>query len=250
MKYECAKQYFAEGQYAKAMTLFGDQVTIQKGTENAQECLYMLGMAAFGNKDYDAASEYFKKYSSSYPRGVYAEKASFYQGESLYQSTPEPRLDQTPTVNSINAFQSFLDVHNDSDLKPRAQERLSELFDKLVRKELYTSKMYFDLGSYFGNCTNGGSNYEAAIISAQNAIKDYPYTQYREEFYLIIMKAKYQLARQSVSEKRAERFRDAEDECYGFINEFPDSESRSLAEKYIAVCKKYAKGEMTDEDFR
>ena len=44
---------------------------------------------------------------------------------------------------------------------------------------------------------------------------------------------------QSVDEKKYERFQDAEDECYGFINEYPDSKERATAEKYIEVCKEY-----------
>ena len=55
---------------------------------------------------------------------------------------------------------------------------------------------------------------------------------------LLIMKSKFQLAENSSDEKRVDRYRDAEDECYGFINEFPDSKNVSLAEKYIAKCKK------------
>ena len=55
------------------------------------------------------------------------------------------------------------------------------------------------------------------------------------------MKSKYELAQQSVEAKRLERFQDAEDECYGFINEYPDSKDRNLAEKYIAKCKEMTK---------
>ena len=40
-------------------------------------------------------------------------------------------------------------------------------------------------------------------------------------------------------EKKVERYRDAEDECYGFMNEFPESKEAKTAEKYIAKCKKY-----------
>ena len=53
------------------------------------------------------------------------------------------------------------------------------------------------------------------------------------------MKSKYELARQSVEERKSERYRDAEDECYGFLNEYPESTSKALAEKYIASCKKF-----------
>ena len=60
----------------------------------------------------------------------------------------------------------------------------------------------------------------------------------REDFAILIMKSKYELAQQSVEEKRIDRYREAEDECYGFINEFPESSERATAEKYLEKCKK------------
>ena len=240
-KYEYAKESFLKGKYTRVTTLLQDLVTLQKGTDNAQESLYMLAMAQYMSRDYESAAATFKKYFASYPKGVYAEKAEFYVGQSLYMSTPEPRLDQTQTVAAIAAFQDFLDLFPDAEDKERAQKRLFELQDKLVQKELYSAQLYYDLGQYFGNCSDGGNNYEACIITAQNAIKDYPYTALREKFAVLVMKSKYELAQQSVEEKKLERFQDAEDECYGFINEYPDSKSKSLAEKYINKCKQVTK---------
>ena len=67
-------------------------------------------------------------------------------------------------------------------MKETAQQRLFALQDKLVRKEYLNAKLYYNLGSYFGNCTSGGNNYEACIITAQNALNDYPYSDLRENF--------------------------------------------------------------------
>ena len=240
-KYEYAKQCFATGKYQRAMLLLSDLVHFEKGTENGQECLYMLAMTAYNTKNYDDAAQAFKKYYQSYPKGVYAEMAQFYIGQSLYDGTPEPRLDQSQTVAAIAAFQEFLDIFPDTELKPAAQQRLFDLQDKLVKKELHSAQLYYDLGTYFGNCTNGGNNYEACIITAQNALKDYPYTSLREEFAVLIMKSKFELAQQSVEGKKLERFQDAEDECYGFINEYPDSKQRATAERYIKRCKEVTK---------
>ncbi|MGN1263065.1 MAG: outer membrane protein assembly factor BamD [Prevotella sp.] len=240
-KYEFAKQCFAEGKYSQAITLLQELVTIQKGTDNAQECLYMLAMAEYCDRDYESASATFKKYYTSYPKGIYAEYASYYVGQSLYQSTPEPRLDQTPTVGAINAYQQFLDLYPDSPMRATAQSRLFELQDKLVLKEYLSAKLYYKLGGYFLNCIGGGSNYEACIVTAQNALKTYPYSSMREDFALLIMKSKFELAEQSVESKRLDRYRDAEDECYGFINEYPESKDRPLAEKFIAKCKQITK---------
>ena len=39
----------------------------------------------------------------------------------------------------------------------------------------------------------------------------------------MVLRARYELATQSVEEKADERFRQAIDEYYGFKNEFPDS---------------------------
>ena len=240
-KYEYAKQCFAEGKYSRVVPLLQELVTMKKGSTEGEECLYMLAMAEYGLKDYETASEYFKKYYSSYPKGVYAENAKFYVGESLYMNAPEPRLDQSTTVTAIAAFQEYLDLFPDAHLKKEATNRLFELQDLLVEKEYKSAKLYYDLGTYFGNCTSGGNNYQACIVTAQNALKDYPYSNKREEFAILVMKGKYELAKMSVESKQLERYQDAEDECYGFINEYPDSKERATAEKYIAKCKEFEK---------
>ncbi len=246
LKYEYAKQCYAQGKYSRVVPLLQELVTMKKGSTEGEECLYMLAMAEFGLKDYETASEYFKKYFSSYPKGRYAENAKYYVGESLFQNAPEPRLDQSTTMTAIAAFQEYLDIFPNAHLKDQATSRLYALQDLLVEKEYKSARLYFDLGTYFGNCTNGGNNYEACIVTAQNALKDYPYSNRREEFASLVMKSKYELAKMSVESKQLERYQDAEDECYGFINEYPDSKERSLAEKYIEKCKEYEKAHPED----
>ena len=201
-KYEYAKECFANGKYSRAAIILQEVIVPLKGSVDAQECLYMLGMAEYMNMDYETASETFKKYVKTYPRGQFAEVAEFYVGQSLYMSTPEPRLDQTETLAAISAFQEYLDIYPDARYKEQAQQRLFSLQDKLVDKELYSAQLYYNLGSYFGNCTSGGNNYEACIVTAQNALKDYPYTKKREQFATLIMRSKYHLAEQSVEAKK------------------------------------------------
>ena len=241
-KYEFAKQCFAQGRFDDAVSLLSELVTAQKGRENAQESLYMLAMAEYCDKDFESASATFKKYYQSYPKGEFAEQAAFYVGQSLYESMPDPRLDQSSTIGAINAYQSFIDYFPDSHLRDEAQKKLFILQDNLVMKEYLSAELYYNLGGYFGNInSNTESNYESCIITAQNALKAYPYTTLREKFSLLIMKSKFELAQNSSEEKRLDRYRDAEDECYGFLNEFPESEECKTAEKFIAKCKKITK---------
>ena len=241
-KYEYAKECFARGKFQQAATLLEGIVTIQKGRGNAQESLYLLGMAQYCNRDYEAASATFRKYYSSYPKGLFAENASFYIGQSLFESAPEPRLDQSPTIGAINAYQNFIDNYPDSRVRDIAQNRLFQLQDILVQKEYLSAKLYYNLGGYFGNVNaNTESNYEACIITAQNALKSYPYSDLREAFSILIMKSNFELAQNSSEEKKLDRYRDAEDECYGFLNEFPESKECDTAQKFIEKCKKITK---------
>ena len=60
-KYEYAKEMYARGKYMNAISVLQEVVTILKGTDNGEECLFMLGMAEFHNKDYEVAAEYFRK---------------------------------------------------------------------------------------------------------------------------------------------------------------------------------------------
>lgn len=247
-KYEFAKECYARGKYSQATTLLGDVITMLKGTDQAEESLFLYGMSLYKGYDYESASEVFKRYYSSYPRGKFTEMAYFYAGESMYQGAPESRLDQTPTMAAIKAYQDYLDIYPNAIMKEKTQDRLLELQDKLVLKEYQNAKLYYNLGTYFGNYVEGGgSNYEACIITAENAIKDFPYMKNREDFAILIMKSKFELAEQSVESKALERYQNAEDECYGFINEFPDSKERKNAEKYIEVCKRHTGNTNSEE---
>lgn len=138
-------------------------------------------------------------------------------------NTTDVRLDQTDTYEAVTEFQNFLELYPGGEYSAKAQKLIFELQDKLVEKEYLSAKLYYDLGSYFGNCAYGGSNYRACIVTAENAIRDYPYTSHREEFAILILRAKFELAAQSVESKKEERYHDAIDEYYGFTNEYPES---------------------------
>lgn len=237
-KYAAAKQYYAEGYYNRAATVLQDVVTPLKGTDKGEESLFLLGMASLKSKNYDAASTYFKKYYQTYPKGTYAEECHYQSGMALYLSTPEPKLDQTATYEAVTEFQNFIDAFPTSSRRIDAQNRIFELQDKLVEKEYLSAKLYYDLGSYIGNGTNG--NYQACITTAENAIKDYPYTKRREDFAFLILKAKFEYAKKSVVAKQEERYNNAIDEYYGFQSEYPESKYMKQAEKmYQDTPKQY-----------
>ena len=243
-KYETAKAYFVDGKYVKASTLLYDLLGTMKGTANGEESLYMTAMSEFCHKSYETAHESFKKYYQTYPKGVYVEQARYFSALALFNDTPDPRLDQTSTIQAMGEFQNFLELYPYTPLKTKAQEMIFALQDKLVEKECLSAQLYYKLGSYIGNSTYGGSNYEACVVTAQNALRDYPYANAdrRELLSILTLRAKYQLATKSVEEKRIERFRDAIDEYYGFVNDYPESkylkEAKNIFKQADAIVKR------------
>lgn len=235
VKFEYAKKAFEKGKYGQACTLLSEIVTVMKGTEHAEEALYLLGLSHFENKDYISSGAYFKTYYTHYPKGKYAELARFYSGYGYYLDSPEPQLDQTTTHKAIEELQNFLDYFPKSDKVSIAQNAIFELQDKLVLKELQNAVLYYNLGTYLGN------NYESAVITAQNAIKEYPYSKYKEQLQMLILKSRYQEAILSVDEKKEDRFRIVIDEYYSFINDYPESESRQEADHIFKIASKYVK---------
>ena len=234
-KYEYAKRAFEEGKYTQAYTILEDIVTVFKGTDKAEESLFLLGMSYYENKDYLSSGSYFRTYYQHYPKGKYAELARFYCGYGYYLDSPETQLDQTGTVKAIEELQNFLEFFPKSDKVSIAQNAIFELQDKLVKKELENATLYYNLGNFMGN------NYESAVIVAKNALKDYPYSKYKEQLELIILKSRFQESNQSTDEKKEDRFRVVIDEYYSFINDFPESDNRNEADNIFKIASKHVK---------
>ena len=246
-KYEAAKSYFGKGQYVKAASLLEEVVTFLKGTSNGEESLYLLGMTYYNQEDYITASHYFSNYYTTYPKGQYTELARYHSGKALFLDTPEPRLDQSSTYKAIQELQMFMEYFPDSKRKTEAQLMIFGLQDKLVMKDYLTAKLYYDLGTYTGNASYtadmriNGNNFQACITTAQNALKDYPYTSMREEISILLLRAKHKLGSESVLDKKEERMRETIDEYFAFKNEFPESKYMKEVEEIYKDASKYVK---------
>ena len=235
LKYTKAVEYFDKGDFMRASTLFDAVATYYKGTERSETVLNYLAKSYMGQKDYFSASEYYKTYVKTYPKGKYVIEAKYMIGYCYYLDSPDARLDQTSTYSAIAAFQEFVDVYPESERVPEANKLLEELTNKLAYKAYLNSKLYFNLGNYLGN------NYLSAVVAAQNALKNYPSTKYREELSMLILEAKHQQAVQSVEELKMDRYRNTIDEYYNYINEFPEGKSRKQADKIFNESKKIVK---------
>ncbi|MBQ3998094.1 MAG: outer membrane protein assembly factor BamD [Paludibacteraceae bacterium] len=234
-KYQAALQYFNDKQYVKAQTLLDDVTAYYKGTERSEDILAYLARCYMGQKAYESATDYYMAYVRNYPKGKYATEAYFQVGHCQYLDSPDPRLDQDITMKAIEAYTVFVEMFPESPYAEQAYQEMGELYEKLALKELYSARLYYNLGSYLGN------NYLSCEIVCKNALKNYPSNAYQEEFNWLIFQSKYQQMINSFEERKMERARDAQDEYYNFITEYPNSKHRKEAEKMLVQIKKITK---------
>lgn len=232
LKYTYAKKYFDEKKYGRASTLLEELVPIFKGTAHAEESLFLLAQSFFYDKDYTTATQYFKAYYTTYPKGEFTELARYNAAYGLYLDIPDVRLDQSNTYKSMQEFQTFLEIYPQSDKVQLVQDYLFEMQEKLALKELMACRLYYNLGNYMGN------NYESCVVTAREALKTYPYSQYREELQILILRSRHELAWKSVAERTAERLRDVVDEHYNYLNMFPDGKYKKEADRYYRQAVK------------
>lgn len=240
LKYTYAKKYFDDKKYNKAITLLEDLVTVFKGTSHAEESLFLLAQSYFYDKDYTTATHYYNAYFTTYPKGEYAELARYNSAYGLYLDSPDARLDQTNTYKSMQQFQTFMEMYPQSDKTQLAQDFLFEMQEKLAYKEYLACRLYFNLGNYMGN------NYESCVVTAREALKSYPYSKYVEEYQILILRSRYELASNSINEKKPERYRDVIDEHFNYLNMFPQGKYSKEADRYYKRALR-AVGQEIDE---
>jgi outer membrane protein assembly factor BamD len=211
-KYKKAQEYYSSGDYTRANTLFQDLVHVYRGTSRGDELYYTYGQSLFKQSDYILAGHYFKSIIDQYPRSKYAEEAQFMVGYCFFKDSPSAKLDQDVSRKAIDALLLFINVYPYSDKVQEANLLIDELHEKIAYKAYVNAKLYYDMG-YF----------KAAVISLGNCLNDFPDSKYREELRYLLFKGKYNLAVNSVEDKKRERLNDARDEYFNFVDEFPES---------------------------
>jgi outer membrane protein assembly factor BamD len=155
---EGVAQYEKEN-YQEAIRIF-EEIRIQAPISDvAAEATYLEGMSRFKQETYAGAAVDFRATRRSYPTSPFAARAQYMVGESYYKLSPRPELDQTYTSLAINEYQIFLrdfTPHGpassssavSTSLLDSAQNRLTELRNKLAEKMYLTADLYTKIEEY------------------------------------------------------------------------------------------------------
>ena len=217
-----AFEYYEEEDYQKAQTLFDLVLNNLRGRPEAEKAYYYYAYAHYHLEQYMLSAYYFKNFSNTFVNSEFREEAAFMSAYSNYQLSPTYRLDQTSTQDAIDEFQLFVNLFPNSKRVEECNDLIDLLRRKLEQKAFAEGQLYFNL-----------KQYQSAVISFDNLLRDYPETPDVERVMYLIAKSAYLLSENSVIEKKIERYEQTVVRCQDFLNKFENSKYRSELQKIL-----------------
>ena len=238
-KYEAAFNYFNEGKYSKAGSMFESLSVLTNGTERDDTVRYYWGLSNYLFRDYYTAETNFTNFIESYPRSPFASEATYLRLDCLYRSTLRYELDQDPTYKAITAISEYIIEHPDNTHMQECNDMLNELNERLDRKAYEAAKLYYKM-----------EDYKASRVAFRNVLKDDADNVFREDILYYIAMSSYNFAHNSIPSKQKERYLTFVDDYYNFIGEIPDSRYRRELDNVYKKAQKALGREVgaVDED--
>lgn len=222
-KFGLANELYDKKKYLRSVTLYEQVYQRMPKTTQGELAYYRLGKAFYFEKDWYMASYYLGSFGSKFPFSEKVEETMFLAALCSVHNSPEPSLDQTETELALNELQLFVTRYPNSEKIDTCNLVMNKLRFKLETKEVLNIRLYAKT-----------ENYRAAAVSAEQFLENHPVSVYREEVAAILVRDSYQLAINSVEEKKADRIEKAKERYYTFVAEFPESDYLREFEGYPA----------------
>ena len=225
-KYSEAIKLYNKKEYSKALGLFDDLVTRYRGRAEAEDLFYYYAYTNYKLRDYTSARYHFKTFADTYPSSSRAEECRFMAAYCYYLDSPIFSLDQENTNKAIDALQLFINLYPKSDRVAEASKLIQTLRDKLEEKSYANSKLYLTIGDY-----------QSAVISFGNTLRDFPDTKYAEELEFLTIRAQYLYAEHSREYLQVARYNTAITFAQQFMDKYPNSKMLADAKTYKKDCE-------------
>lgn len=219
-----ATDLYEKGKFSKALQLFEKLMPDYQGKPQMERIQYMVSDSYYQSKDYLLAGYHFDKFIKNYPRSTKKEDATYLVAMSYYLSTPRSTLDQSETQTAIDAFQKYIDRYPNSERVKEANQYIKKMQNKLEKKEFDIAYNYYHT-----------EQYKAAVVAFDNFLTDNLGSVYKEDAMYYKSKSAYQLAVQSVLDKKEIRLKDAIQSLDRLERNFKESKYKSDIEKMRKV---------------
>ncbi|MBT8233341.1 MAG: outer membrane protein assembly factor BamD [Saprospiraceae bacterium] len=222
---ELANQYFEEEDYYKAQSLYDLVIPFYRGKKEAEDLFYKYAYTYYNTGQYILASHYFNSFSKTFYNSPLKEEMSFMSAYANYEMSPTYKLDQKPTEEAIDKLQAFINQFPNSPRVDECNGLIDEMRLKLEKKAFETGKLYYQLG-----------NYQSAMVSFENLIKDFPESNKKEEVRYLIVKSNHLLAKNSIYEKQKDRLENTIVNANKYLKKYPKSDKIKEINGIIKYC--------------
>jgi outer membrane protein assembly factor BamD len=137
-----ALNLYNDEDYEDASTEFEALLLQYPGSSIVDDAQYYLGMCKYNRDEFILAAYEFSKLIKNMPASEFVANAQYMLAESYYQLSPDYTLDQKYTVKAIEEFQAFIDFFPLNEKVGEAEQKISELNDKLGHKEYTVAYIY------------------------------------------------------------------------------------------------------------
>ncbi|TVR16955.1 MAG: outer membrane protein assembly factor BamD [Balneolaceae bacterium] len=218
--FEKAMNQFELGNYGDAARAFETVISIGRGTEIGQDAQFYLAETYFNDRRFLLASSEYNRYVQFHPNSPRREIVEFREAKSYYNLSPRFKLDQTYTNRAIERFRLFNSRYPNSDLREEAATLITELRDKLARRDFNAAEFYMRTRQY-----NSAAIYYGLVID------QFPESSWAERALLRQIEAYFLFAENSVERRQEERYEKALESYSRYLQLFPQGENRSRAEE-------------------
>jgi outer membrane protein assembly factor BamD len=225
-KYRMALKYYEKKKYKYAQELFIEIMPFYKDKKEFPEIYYKYAYTAYYQKDYFNAENLFKGFIEAFPANAWAEEMEYMRAFSFYKQSPKPELDQTNTLKTIGLMQAFIGNRPNSARIEEATTIIDVCRQKLEDKEFKNAQLYYDIGYH-----------KSAAIAFDNLIVNFPDSKKADLYKLMVIKAYYRYAKNSVEDKKVERIAYALGACDEFNYRFADSPLKTEVDSYYNLLK-------------
>lgn len=222
---EKGHQYFEEGDYAAAQSLYELAIQTYRGRAEAEKLFFNYAYTYYHLGEFITASYYFKNFANTYYNSEKREEADFMAAYSNVRLSPNHRLDQTYSEKAIEGLQEFVNKYPYSDRIAECNKIIDQLRTKLEQKSFEQGLLYYNMGQY-----------QAANQSFLGTLKDFPGSKDEDEIKYLLIKSNYNLAVNSIIGKREERLQETVVLC----NKYKDKIKNRVFKKEVSDIQKSA----------
>jgi len=172
-RYALAMHKFKDGDYLDAIEDF-KIVTVQfPGSTVADDAQFNIGECRYLRGEYILSGAEYDLLVRTMPSSSLVPKARYMKAMSGYNLSPKPDLDQKYTREAIDDFQTYIEYSPADTLAKDAAVKISELINKLAKKEFENGKLYYRMEFY-----------KAAIAYFDNVMERFHDSEYADDALL------------------------------------------------------------------